>query len=132
MPRRRRRKKNLYALSAELAVAVPQVMAHRLLRMAAAGDRPTARDRRELDRMITEKAAALGDSWVEMAWKALEVNQRLALSMTQSWLTGAPTVAGHAKRLQRAGLEVLAAGMTPVHRRVTANARRLNRKPSKR
>ena len=130
MPRRRRRKKNLYALSAELAVAVPQVMAHRLLRMA--GDRPTARDRRELDRMITEKAAALGESWIEMAWKALEVNQRLALSMTQSWLTGAPTVAGHAKRLQRAGLEVLAAGMTPVHRRVTANARRLNRKRSKR
>jgi hypothetical protein len=131
MPRRRR-KRNLYALSAELAVAVPQVMAHRLLRMASAGEKPSVRDRREFDRMIREKAAALCDSWVEMAWKSLEVNQRLALSVTRSWLIGSPTAVGHAKRVQRAGLEVLAAGLTPVHRQVTANARRLNRRRPRR
>lgn len=127
MPTRRRRKKSFYALSTELALAVPQVMTHRLLRMAAAGDKPSLRDRREFDRMITEKAAAFGHSWADMAVKSLEVNQKLALSFMRSWLTHSPAGAHHAMQLQRAALNVLAAGMAPVHKRATANARRLNR-----
>ena len=124
---RRRRKKSFYALSTELALAIPQVMTHRLLRMAAAGNKPSLRDQREFDRMITEKAAAFSDSWADMAVKSLEVNQKLALSFMRSWLTHSPTGAHHTKQLQRAALDVLAAGMAPVHRRATANARRLNK-----
>lgn len=127
MPLRCRRKKSFYALSTELALAVPQVMTHRLLRMAAAGDKPNLRDQREFDRMLTEKAAAFGDSWADMAVKSFEVNQKLALSFMRSWLTHSPTDSHHIKQVQRAALNVLAAGMAPVHRRATANARRLNK-----
>jgi hypothetical protein len=124
---RRRRKKSFYALSTELALAIPQVMTHRLLRMAAAGGKPSLRDQREFDRMITEKAAAFSDSWADMAAKSFEVNQKLALSFMRSWLTHSPSGVHHTKQLQRAALNVLAAGMAPVHRRATANARRLNK-----
>ena len=127
MLRRRRRKKSFYALSTELALAIPQVMTHRLLRMAAAGDKPSLGDQREFDRMITEKAAAFSDSWADMAAKSFEVNQKLALSFMRSWLTHSPSGVHHTKQLQRAALNVLAAGMAPVHKRATANARRLNK-----
>lgn len=110
MPRRRRRKsKPLAQQAAELTLAVPQVMAHRYARMARAGASPTARDRRELARMSTEKAFAMAESWNAMALELLRANQQLALSPMQ------------------AALEMTAAAMAPFHRRAVANAKRLSR-----
>ena len=44
---------------AELGVATPVVMAHRLTRMALSGARPNARDRQEFTGMVWEKPVAL-------------------------------------------------------------------------
>ena len=46
----------------DLAVAAPQVVAHRLTRMAMAGANPSARDRREFTRMVSEKQTAFQQS----------------------------------------------------------------------
>jgi hypothetical protein len=53
-----RRNRNVAALTrkaAELGVAAPLVIAHRLTRMALAGHTPSVRDRREFTLMSTEK-----------------------------------------------------------------------------
>ena len=49
--RRRRPSQRLAAQSVELAWAAPQVVMHRLARMAQAGPQPSAHDRREFARM---------------------------------------------------------------------------------
>ena len=67
MPARRRPSTSLSAKTAELALAVPQVVAHRLLRMAHAGPHLSARDRKEFARMVAEKNSAFGESWNAMA-----------------------------------------------------------------
>jgi hypothetical protein len=88
----------------ELSLATPQVMAHRLTRMAMAGPVPSARDQREFSLMGQEKVQAFQQSWVAM------------------WMQALITPLQPAK--------VLAAGMAPVHTKALANARRLSkRKP---
>lgn len=106
---------------AEMAVAVPQVMGHRLTRMALSGPQPSARDQREFTQMSLEKAAAFGESWFAMWMQAVAAQQRLALTAITSMAL--PSTAA----LTRAGLGVLGHGMAPVHRRAVANAKRLGR-----
>jgi hypothetical protein len=110
MPRKRRRSKPLAQQAAELSVAVPHVMAHRFARMALSGPLPSARDRREFQRMYTEKTLALTESWNAMALQMLRANQQIAFSPMQ------------------AALEVAAIAMAPFHRRAVANSRRLSRR----
>ena len=124
---RRRRRTRVYTKSVELALAVPQVIGHRLLRMASTG-KPTKQDRREFDRMITEKAEAIGEAWGRMAVKTLQANQEIAFSWMKGWMRGSPSLVQHAAALQRTATEVLAAGLAPMHRRAVANARRLSRR----
>jgi hypothetical protein len=75
----RRRSTNLARQATELAVAVPQVMAHRLTRMALAGPVLSARDRREFHGMAQEKMHAFWQSWFAMGWAVLQ-------GMQQSWI----------------------------------------------
>jgi hypothetical protein len=123
MPARRRtRAQPLAAKAAELAFAVPQVVGHRLTRMALAGARPSARDQREFRRMGQEKVHAFWQSWFAMGWAFVSTWQRAWLAMLQ----------GARVPLQSTlpALDVLAAkGLAPIHRRATANARRLARTP---
>ena len=126
-----RRTRNITPLivkAAELGFAAPQVVAHRLTRMAMAGVAPTARDRKEFRRMGTEKMAAFMESWNAMAMETFRANQALTASVWRSvwlpWLNGKPSTASH---LHNAALGVLGKGIAPVHRRAVANARRLNR-----
>ena len=85
--RRTRKPKPFAAQAAELAMAVPQVIAHRVTRMAIAGPAPVARDRREFQRMSAEELAAFNESWNAMAQQALCANQQLAMSFMQAlWL----------------------------------------------
>jgi hypothetical protein len=132
MPARRRRPPaSLSAKTAELALAVPQVVAHRLLRMAHAGPHLSARDRKEFARMIAEKNSAFGESWNAMALQALQ-------SQRTSRRAGARRdgAAVGARQPCRASLRGAAAacrprgdrqGAAPVHRRAVANAKRLAR-----
>lgn len=127
--RRTSKTKSLATKSVELAFAAPQVVAHRVARMAAAGAVPSARDRREFQRMGTEKVAAFSESMNAMAQQAFRANQTLAASMFRAFWS--PWTGGSAARLGRdmhgAVLGVLDKGIAPVHSKATANAKRLAR-----
>lgn len=126
-----RRSKSLAAQTVDLGVAVPQVIAHRLARMAIAGAAPSARDRRELHRMSTEKILAFNEAWTAMAMQAVLENQKLALSFVQSlwfpWLHSRPSARSASAQLGHAMLGVLGKGAVPIRRRAVANAKRLAR-----
>jgi hypothetical protein len=125
----RRRSKAFHLQAAELAVAAPQVVAHRVGRMLAAGLQPSAQDRAEMHRMGAEKVAAFYESWNAMAAEAmrLQLEQSMAALRMLWWPWGAASRPTTQRQLQQAAMKVLAAGMTPVHRRAAANAKRLAR-----
>jgi hypothetical protein len=127
MARRSRRSKSLAAQTVDLGFAVPQVIAHRVARIMVAGGSPSARDRRELHRMGTEKILAANEAWNAMAIQTVLENQKLALSFMQSlWFPWAQRQSA-AMQLSNAALHVLGKGMAPVRRRALANAKRLGR-----
>lgn len=117
--RRSRSATRLATQALELSVAAPQVIAHRMARLAFAGLSPSTRDRRELHRMGAEKVAAFYESWNAMYLALLRANLNLALSPFQ--LLRSPM------RSQRTGLAILGHGLAPIRRRAAANARRLRR-----
>ena len=129
--RRRRTSKSLAVQSVELGFAVPQVIAHRLARMAAAGASPSARDRAEFQRMGTEKLAAMNEAWAAMAAETFRANQEIALSYMQSlwlpWIRPTSAFNKASRQMTRAGLDILGAGLAPSRRRAVANAKRLGR-----
>jgi hypothetical protein len=123
MPSRSQRKLARQALG--LSMAVPQVIAHRVNRMAQAGPRPNARDRKEFHLMGAEKMAAFYESWAAMGMATMQAQQTLwRAAMFTPWGKSAlPT----ANTLAQHTLRVLSQGMAPVHRRAVGNAKRLNR-----
>lgn len=125
--RRIRRTKSLAAQTVDLGFAVPQVIAHRVARIMIAGGSPTARDRRELHRMGTEKILAANEAWSAMAIQTVLENQKLALSFLQSFWFPWKRRQSAALQLSNAALDVLGKGMAPVRRRAVANAKRLGR-----
>ena len=126
---RSRKTISLATKSFELALAAPQVVAHRVARMATAGAPPSARDRREFQLMGVEKVAAFSDSVNAMTRQAVRANQTLATSMFRTFWS--PWTGGNAARLGRdmhgAVLGVLDKGIAPIHSKATANAKRLAR-----
>jgi hypothetical protein len=127
--RRRRRSKSLAAQTVALGIAAPQVIAHRMARMAAAGTSPSVTDRAEFHRMGIEKVAAANEAWAAMATQAVMENQKIALNLMQSlwfpWMRATPK--SFARQLHRAGTNILGEGIAPVRRRAVANAKRLRR-----
>lgn len=122
--------------TAEMMLAVPQVVAHRLGRIQSAGKDTTARDRREFQLMGEEKFAAFGESWEQMTLQMLKANQQMAQTWAAVWFAPLriPTSAAARRSLTRAAaqaqgsaLSVMGSGLAPVHRRATANAKRLGR-----
>ena len=116
MPNRRRPSSRLARQASELALAVPQVVGHRLTRLALAGPMPNARDRREFYTMGQEKVHAFWQSWFAMGWAMVEAMQQAWIAMLQG---------ARVPMLDAQG--ILSRGLAPVHRRATANARRLAR-----
>lgn len=132
---------------AELSLAVPQVVGHRVARMAAAGPWPGARDRHEFHAMGAEKIAAFGESWLAILMQLWRTQWALAASLSAWWWSPArwmPTAwmrtwtpgawpaavmprAEVWQRWARNSALALEHGLTPVHRRAVANARRLGR-----
>lgn len=128
--RRPRKSSSMAVRLAELSFAVPQVVAHRVTRMALAGHTPSARDKKEFELMVAEKKAAFGQSFTAMAAEAVRANQALALSMfTSMWFPGSrkPSAPALAAKVQRAAMGVLNKGVAPVHSKAVANAKRLAR-----
>ena len=140
---------------AELAIAAPQVIAHRTARMLAAGADPDKAQRAELSRMCTEKVQAFWESLFAMSAQTIRTNQEYARRAALQWLRLASTpwwlaamtpvthaatalsqatapLLPNAGRQKRATVKLVAAGLAPVHKRATANARRLARKRTKR
>jgi hypothetical protein len=107
---------------AEIGVAAPQVIAHRLARMALAGPAPSARDRKEFSGMVMEKQLALFQAWTAAVGQMFQWQQQAALSL----LAGA-SPHKHAAQGRQAASRLVAATLAPVHRKVTANAKRLAR-----
>jgi len=128
---RSRKTKSLITKAAELAFAVPQVVAHRVMRMAVAGPTLSERDRKEFNLMSAEKSAAFNESWNAMTIQAARANQELTTSFIGSiWspsLQGKPSATAVAAQLHDAALGVLDKGIAPVHRKAVANAKRLAR-----
>lgn len=129
--RRRRKSKSLSAKYMELAIAVPQVVAHRATRVALAGPIPSDRDRREFQRMVVEKQAAFAQAWWAMALQMYRVNQEL-ISLTMRALVTplslyGPSAASTVAKTQRAMTKVLDKGLAPVHRSAVSNAERLSK-----
>jgi hypothetical protein len=131
MPSRAQRK--LAQQTIALSMAVPQVIAHRVGRMAAAGANPNARDRKEWKQMSAEKTAAFNESWAAMGLAAMKAQQQMAMSM---WRTAAMAPWPMAKpgsllpsgdTLARHALQIMSQGMAPVQRRAVGNAKRLGR-----
>jgi hypothetical protein len=127
MPARRAARNTRQAT--ELALAVPRVVAHRVVRATRAGPFPSPRDRQEFRRMGSEKIAAFYESWNAMVVEMTRANIRLFCS-PPGWLNpwkalapGSRATSGHV----RAALDILHRGTKPYHRRAVANARRLAR-----
>ena len=106
----------------ELGLAAPQVIAHRLTRMALAGPTISARDRKEFSGMVTEKQAAVAQAWMGMFAQGVRLQQQLALSL----FTGA-TPSQHVARAKSAASRMASTGLAPFHRKAVANAKRLAR-----
>ena len=126
-----RRSRTLAAQVTDLGFAVPQVLAHRVIRMVLAGSSPSARDRREFQRMSSEKVAAFYESWNAMLAEAMRANMALSLSWVRWFAWGMPAARrssrAAAAHVRRATVGILGKGIAPVRRRAVANARRLGR-----
>lgn len=114
--------------AADIATAAPQVIAHRLARMALAGPVPSARDRKEFTAMVQEKQTAFTQGWLAwnteiLRWQFQWQTQWMQACLTGNWaalnrmLTAPPLAA--------AGERALAQALEPVRRKAAANARRL-------
>ena len=101
--------------AAELCLDTPQVIALRSLR---------THDQREMQRMGTEKVLAYWESMNAMGLQMAKANQDYALFAMRQWWSPFMTPL----QMAAAGSKVLEKGLGPVHRRATANARRLRRR----
>lgn len=134
MPRRTR----TLTRSLELSMAAPAVIAMRTARMMASGAAPSAADRREMSRMVSEKTSAFTRSWFAMAAR----QQRAQVEWWSAFARAcwSPSNAGRpgfmfdtaaarslSKRMQASQAAVLAHGLAPLHRTATANLRRLSK-----
>lgn len=120
---RKPRNSSVAAQWAAVGVAAPQVVAHRLGRMATAGPVLSARDRKEFTGMVMEKQVVFAQSWTAMWFEACMAQQQLALS----FMTGTSSLPRQAAQVQAAVTRIAAKGLAPVHRQVVGNARRLGR-----
>ena len=130
MPAKRRKvQHSIAAKSVELAFAVPQVVAHRMARMALAGATPSQGDRREFNKMVSEKQAAFSQAWIAMTAETFRVNQSIAASLFGNFLfpfagtQSSGTILS--RKMQSAAGSIIGKGLAPIHRTAVANAKRL-------
>jgi hypothetical protein len=131
--RPKRKSKSVAKQALDLVLATPQVVAHRVTRMALAGPVPSPRDRKEFQGMVAEKHVAFAQAWAAINTQALVAHQTMLNCIWRSlrtppWLVRA--VPGQsAAQLHRAGAKIVAEGMEPLRRKAVANAKRLAKTP---
>ncbi len=115
------RKKSTSAAAklAEISIASPQVIAHRVTRMAMSGPVLSERDRKEFTNMVQEKQVAFAQSFMAMGTEIAKVQQQLFVS----WLRNPWTVG---QKLPSATERVAAKALEPVRRKAVSNAKRLS------
>lgn len=127
MPRTRKSCSRTAGQLSKLAQHAPGVVSRRVVRMT---DGPSsAADRREVQRMGMEKIAAFQEGWMTMTSEMLVQQQQawsvLWLSAGNAW---SPEAAMQWWLRSLVGADrVMAAGLRPMTRRVSENARRLSR-----
>lgn len=114
-----------------LSLAAPQVVAHRVSRMAMAGPFPSARDQREFTGMVVEKQLAFAQSLTHMWFAGTQVQQELMLAwvrgvFSSQWMNPAFNV-DLTHKAHKGGMSVLSRGLAPIERKAASNARRLAR-----
>lgn len=107
---------------AELSAAIPQVVAHRLTRMALSSPTPSVRDRKEFTGMVIEKQVAMFQAGMATLLEAWRWQQNFAMAL----LTGASARQHHAAA-QSAAVRMAGSAIGPFHRKAVANAKRLAR-----
>jgi hypothetical protein len=131
MTSRSRNMRSLARRSSSLALAVPEVVAHRVSRALLAGASPSASDRREFHLMGAEKVAAFYESWAAMSMQNYLATMRL-WSSPGLWFSLMANPRGAARRLAShqhdTALAMMTGGLAPISRRAAANAVRLRRK----
>lgn len=103
----------------DISMAAPQVINHRLTRMALSGPVLSARDQKEFTRMVVEKQLAFSQAWLAMGSEMFKVQQQLCLA----WMRN-PWTVGH--KLPVAADKVAARSLAPIRRKAVANAKRLS------
>ena len=131
-PRRKTPKSHTLATkTAELAMAAPQVVAHRMARMALSGPVLNQRDRDEFKRMSSEKTAAFQESWQAMWQQSCRAQWDIGAWVMRAMASPATrqraTPSAMAAQIHGAALGVMSKGLAPVHRKAVANAKRLSR-----
>lgn len=128
----RRKKTTMADDMAQLAIAAPMVVAQRMTRMALAGASPSARDRKEMDRMSAEKIAALTETWNTTAARMAQANVNLGFDLMRAalspWNRTGGLVNAAATRFGNAATESVQGSLGPMRRRAVANAKRLGRR----
>lgn len=135
---------DLAAKTGEMLGASAYVIGHRTDRLARAGSKPSASDRREFTRMVQEKFQAATESAFAAAPHLWRLQVQAAELATRNMLAGvhamygigergmlpagtarAKRVAKDSKKLAAAAVRVAHAGLKPVHARAVANRNRL-------
>ncbi len=124
----RRRTASTQRQLTDLSHRAPTVAAHRMMRLATTAHAPTAADRRELVRMGTEKWQAAQAGGFAMATAMLEWQARAwgaaMQAMWMPWAAGSTAWMPTWPDVDR----VMAAGLQPTSRTVSANLRRVSRR----
>jgi hypothetical protein len=111
----------------EICATAPMVIGYRLAGMALAGSQPKARDRREASRMGQEKLDAWYEATLATGQRLFEANLALTGMFWRHVWGGAVAPVTLTSRMAGLGQGLLTDSLTPVHRRVVANQRRLSR-----
>jgi hypothetical protein len=130
-PRTKSKAKSLAVKATELALAAPQVVVHRMARMAMSGALPSEHDAKEFQLMIKEKEVAFGLSFEAMAKESALAQRALSATMVGSFWSptfhGSGSPLGLALQVQAAALGIMNKGLSPVHQKAVANAKRLSK-----
>ena len=111
--------------SAELALAAPQVITHRMNRLLMAGSNPSARDQHEFYTMGAEKVWAFYESWQAMAYEISRTNMQLMFKLMNPWEWSRGNGAFSPFAMEDMMMGIMGKGLGPVRKRAVANARRL-------
>ena len=129
----RRNAKTAAAKMVDISLAAPQVVAHRVTRMAHSGPVLSERDRKEFTGMVQEKQLAFAQSF--LAWNTAVL--RWQMHMQMQWFS-ACLRGDYAKAFQpffsplplaAAGEKAAAQALEPVRRKAVSNAKRLAKTP---